>query len=155
VGLSFTSAVGPRQRCHSQVWVPRDSWPYFTVPHSRLPQPGAADPCIYIPPRTGWPGHNSRHWVPFSSLSASRWATMELFGHASTRASVICPTTMDILKDYLSCYFLSRIKSWSSWQAWDPSSLSVSRDYIPPCFGQFLKELRRHIKCHDVIIECN
>jgi hypothetical protein len=36
-GLSFTIAAGPRQRCHSRVRVPRDSWPYFTVSDSRPP----------------------------------------------------------------------------------------------------------------------
>jgi hypothetical protein len=35
--LSFTIAAGPRQRSHSQVWVPWDSRPYFTVSDSRLP----------------------------------------------------------------------------------------------------------------------
>jgi hypothetical protein len=30
-GLSFTNAVGPRQRSHSHVRVPRDSHPYFTL----------------------------------------------------------------------------------------------------------------------------
>jgi hypothetical protein len=39
-GLPFTIAAGPRQRSHSSVWVPRDSWPYFTVSDLRLPQPG-------------------------------------------------------------------------------------------------------------------
>jgi hypothetical protein len=29
-GLSFTTAVGPRQRSHSRVWVPWDSRPCFT-----------------------------------------------------------------------------------------------------------------------------
>jgi hypothetical protein len=36
-GLSFTIAVGPRQRSHSWVRVPWDSRPYFTVSDSRLP----------------------------------------------------------------------------------------------------------------------
>jgi hypothetical protein len=35
-GLSFTIAVGPRQRSHFQVRVPQDSWPNFTVSDSRL-----------------------------------------------------------------------------------------------------------------------
>jgi hypothetical protein len=35
--LSFTIAAGPRQRSHSQVRVPWDSRPYFTVSDSRLP----------------------------------------------------------------------------------------------------------------------
>jgi hypothetical protein len=30
-GLLFTITAGTRQRSHSQVRVPRDSWPYFTV----------------------------------------------------------------------------------------------------------------------------
>jgi hypothetical protein len=33
-GLSFTIAAGPRQRSHSQVRAPRDSWPNFTVSDS-------------------------------------------------------------------------------------------------------------------------
>jgi hypothetical protein len=34
--LSFTIAAGPRQRIHSQVRVPQESWPHFTVSDSRL-----------------------------------------------------------------------------------------------------------------------
>jgi hypothetical protein len=53
--------LGPRQCIHSQVRVPRDSWPYFTVSDWRLPQPGGSGPWIYIsqeqgrPPGTGFP----------------------------------------------------------------------------------------------------
>jgi hypothetical protein len=52
---------------HSLVWVPRESWPYFTVSDSRLPQPGGPGPHIYIPqerggpvipPGTGFPFHH-------------------------------------------------------------------------------------------------
>jgi hypothetical protein len=50
MGLSFTNAAGPRQRSHSQVRVPRDSWPYFTVWDSRLPQLGGQVP-VFIPPQ--------------------------------------------------------------------------------------------------------
>jgi hypothetical protein len=39
MGLSFTIAAGPREHIHSQVWVPQDSWPHFTVSDSGLPQP--------------------------------------------------------------------------------------------------------------------
>jgi hypothetical protein len=38
-----------RQRSHSQVRVPRGSWPCFTVQNLRLPQPGEPGPCIYVP----------------------------------------------------------------------------------------------------------
>jgi hypothetical protein len=48
-GLSITIAAGPRQRSHSRIRVPRDSWPYFIVSDSRLPQPGGPGPRIYIP----------------------------------------------------------------------------------------------------------
>jgi hypothetical protein len=36
-GLSFTVAAGCHQCSHFRVWVPWDSWPYFTVSDSRLP----------------------------------------------------------------------------------------------------------------------
>jgi hypothetical protein len=63
MGLSFTNAADPRQRSHSWVRVPQDSWPYFTVSDSRLPQPGGPGPHIYTPqehdpvilPGTGFP----------------------------------------------------------------------------------------------------
>jgi hypothetical protein len=51
--LSFTIAAGPRQRSHSQVRIPRDSWPHFTVSDLRLPQPGGQSPHIYIPQEQG------------------------------------------------------------------------------------------------------
>jgi hypothetical protein len=44
-----------RQRSHSQVRLPRDSWPQFTVSNSRLPQPGGPGPRIYIPQEQGGP----------------------------------------------------------------------------------------------------
>jgi hypothetical protein len=50
MGLSFTIVAGLRQRSHSLVPVPRDSWRYFTASGWRLPQPGGLGPCIYIPP---------------------------------------------------------------------------------------------------------
>jgi hypothetical protein len=42
-------AAGPRQRSHSRVQVPRDSWPHFAVSDSRFPQPGGQGPCTYTP----------------------------------------------------------------------------------------------------------
>jgi hypothetical protein len=49
MGVSFTIAVGPRQRSHSGVRVPRDSWPYFTVSDSRHPQSVGPGLRTYIP----------------------------------------------------------------------------------------------------------
>jgi hypothetical protein len=53
MGLSFISAAGPRQRSHSRIRVPRDSWRYFTLSDSRCPQPGGPGPRIYIPQEEG------------------------------------------------------------------------------------------------------
>jgi hypothetical protein len=53
MGLPFTTAAGSRQRSHSWVRVPRDSWPYFTVSDSRLHQPGRPRPRICIPQALG------------------------------------------------------------------------------------------------------
>jgi hypothetical protein len=50
VGLSFTIAAGSRQRIHSQVRVPQDSWQHFSVSDPRLPQSGAQVP-VFISPR--------------------------------------------------------------------------------------------------------
>jgi hypothetical protein len=50
MGLSFTIAAGPRQRSHSQVRDPRESWPPCDSP-----QPGGPGSCIYIPQEQGGP----------------------------------------------------------------------------------------------------
>jgi hypothetical protein len=57
-GLSFTTALGSRQRSHFRFRVPWDSWPYFTVSDSRL---------------------------PFSSPPTTRRVTVEVFDPASTQ----------------------------------------------------------------------
>jgi hypothetical protein len=44
-------------------------------------------PYLY-PPGTGWPGYSPRHWVPFSSPSATRRATVEKFEPTSTRDNI-------------------------------------------------------------------
>jgi hypothetical protein len=62
MGLSFTTAAGHRQRCHSQVREGRDSGPNFIVSYSRLPPTWRArSPYLYLP-GTGWPSYNPRHW---------------------------------------------------------------------------------------------
>jgi hypothetical protein len=67
-GLSFTIATGPRQRSHSQVRVPRDSWPHFTVSDSRLPLPGGPGPRTYIPQEQGGPVISPGTGFPFRRL---------------------------------------------------------------------------------------
>jgi hypothetical protein len=54
--LPFTIAAGPRQRSHSRVRVLRDLWPYFTVSHSTLHQPGGPGPSVHIPKEQGSSG---------------------------------------------------------------------------------------------------
>jgi hypothetical protein len=68
MGLSFTIAAGPRQRGHSRVRVPRDSWPYFTLSDSRLPQPGRPGRRIYIPHEQGGPVIPPSTGFPFRRL---------------------------------------------------------------------------------------
>jgi hypothetical protein len=72
-GLSFTITAGPRQRSHSWVRVPLDSWPFFTVSHSILTQPGGPDPLIYIPPGSGWPPGTGFPFRRLLRLAGLRW----------------------------------------------------------------------------------
>jgi hypothetical protein len=75
-GLPFTIAASPRQRSHSWVRVPRDSWPYFTVSDSRLPQSGGPGSRIYIPQEQGGPVIPPGTAFPFRRLlrlAGLRW----------------------------------------------------------------------------------
>jgi hypothetical protein len=67
-GISFIIEAGPRQRSHSRVRVPLDSWPYFTVPEVRLHQPGGPGPRIYIPQEEGGPVIPPGTGFPFRRL---------------------------------------------------------------------------------------
>jgi hypothetical protein len=80
MSLSFTIATGPRQRSYSQIRVPGDSWPHFTVSQTYR----AKSPYLYSP-ETWWPSYNPKHWVPFSSAPTNRRATVEVFDLTSTR----------------------------------------------------------------------
>jgi hypothetical protein len=73
VGLSFTIAAGSRQRSHSRVPVPWDSWPYFTVSDSRF---------------------------RFSSPTTRR-ATVEIFDLASTWAWTLNSQSQRLMTRYL------------------------------------------------------
>jgi hypothetical protein len=75
-GLPFTIAASPRQRSHSWGRVPRDSWPYFTLSDSRLPQPGGPGPRIYITQEKGGPVIPQGTGFPFCRLlrlAGLRW----------------------------------------------------------------------------------
>jgi hypothetical protein len=45
---------------------------------------------VFISPRTGWPTHTSKHWVPFSSPPTTSRDTMEVFDGVATRVSLSC-----------------------------------------------------------------
>jgi hypothetical protein len=79
MGLSFTIAAGPRQRTHSQVRVPWDSGPHFTVSDSRLPQPGGPGPRIYIPQEQGGPVIPPGTGVPLKTISSQSYKKCSLF----------------------------------------------------------------------------
>jgi hypothetical protein len=68
------------------VRVPRDSWPYFTVSDSRLPQPGGSGPRVYIPQEQGGPVISAGTGFRFRRLLRLGRATVEVFEPASTRA---------------------------------------------------------------------
>jgi hypothetical protein len=67
--LSFTIAAGPRQRSHSRLRVPRDSWPYLLsqIRDSLHPTRRARSPYLLYQRGTGWPCYAPRHCVTFSS----------------------------------------------------------------------------------------
>jgi hypothetical protein len=79
-GLLLTSAAGHRQRSHSRIRLPRDSWPYFTLSNWRLSQPEGPGPRIYSS-RTGWPNYTPRCWVPFSRRLLRLSDSLQLFNH--------------------------------------------------------------------------
>jgi hypothetical protein len=65
MALSFTIAADFRQRSHSQVRAPRDSWPHFTVTDSRLPNLECQVP-VFISRRKRVTQLYPRHRVPFT-----------------------------------------------------------------------------------------
>jgi hypothetical protein len=71
-GLSFTITAGPRQHSHSQVRVPYDSRPHFTV---------------------------SDYKLPFSSSPTTHRATVEVFDLPSTRDPPVCQSQSYISTD--------------------------------------------------------
>jgi hypothetical protein len=89
MGLSFTITAGPRQGSHSQVRVPRDSWPYFTLRFETPPTWRARSPYLYLP-GTGWPRYTPRHCIPLSPPPPARRAKVKVFDPTSTRVTSNC-----------------------------------------------------------------
>jgi hypothetical protein len=118
-GLSFTIAAGPRQRSHSRVWVPRDSWPHFTASDLRLIQPGGPGPCIYIPqeqggpvvpPGTGFPFHRllqlaRLRWRYSKSPPRGIWLTV-------SRLALLITSRHGPRRKHASHYYVQLLHSW-------------------------------------------
>jgi hypothetical protein len=95
MGLSFKIAAGPLQCSHSQVRVPRDSWPYFTVSDSRLLQPGGLAPRIYIPLEQGdpvKPPGTELYFRRLLRLAGLRWKYSAPPPHGISDLSRFCTT---------------------------------------------------------------
>jgi hypothetical protein len=89
MGLSFTTADGPRRRIHSRVRVPWDSRSNFTVSDSRL---------------------------RFLSPPTTRLATVEVFDHASTRQIVF--RLLSGVESYITTDGQSASLSWHKAPIW-------------------------------------
>jgi hypothetical protein len=92
--LFFAIATDPRQRSHSRVRVPWNSWPYFT---KILDSPNPEDQVpayTYMSPGTRLPTYTQGHWISFSSSPTASRATVEVFEPASTRVSLSVSTRL-------------------------------------------------------------
>jgi hypothetical protein len=89
MGVSFTIAAGPRQHKHSRVRVPRDSWTYFIISDSRLPQPGGPGHHIYIPQEQSgplMPSGTEFHFRRLLLLAGLRWRYSNPRPHSKSEA---------------------------------------------------------------------
>jgi hypothetical protein len=115
MGVSFTTAAGPRHRNHFQVRVPHGSWPYYTVSDSRLPQPGRLGPRLYIPQEQGGPVIPPDTGFPFRRLlwlAGLRWM---YWTPPSYNSSVRTPRKIRVTC-YQECLFTGSLSSngWPS-----------------------------------------
>jgi hypothetical protein len=88
--LSQRIVQGPL-RFASQVRVPRDSWPHFTLSDSRLPKPGEPGPRIYIPQEQGGPFIPPGTGFPFRRLlrlACLRWRYSTRPPHTNSHSNV-------------------------------------------------------------------
>jgi hypothetical protein len=115
-GLPFTISACPRQRSHSRVWVPRDSWPYFTVSESRLPQPGGPGPRIFIPQDQSGPVIPPGTGFPFPHLLRLAGLQMEVFEPTYTRGWLLLGS--NLLQSYVTTNDQSASLSWNKAPIW-------------------------------------
>jgi hypothetical protein len=144
-GLPFTIAADPRKRSHSSVWVPRDSWPYFTLIFETPPTRSARCPYLY-PPGTGWPSYTPKHWVPFPSPPTILRATVEVFEPASTQGWLPNITTVAL-------YNLRATVFTERWRRW-PHRKQVTWFLASEFIGALLDAQQRATNSRNSIVTC-
>jgi hypothetical protein len=129
MGLSLTIAAGPRQRSDSQVRVPWDSWPHFTISDSRLPKPGEPGPRIYIPQEQHGdpviPSGNKFHFHRLLWLAGLRWG-IESESYVTTDGqsaslSWYKPPIRGLRPDFISVRNMEYVWQLRSWFRGTPS----------------------------------
>jgi hypothetical protein len=141
MGLSFTITSGRRQRSHSQVRVPRDSWLYFTVSDLRLPPSWGRGRRIYIPQEQGGPV------IPLGTWFVTQLACNPRY-KASGRSQQKKTVSQQFLYDYWSVFTSPLHRNGSSsifacvFVATEMSlpsrclAIYVSSDFTIPAFGR-------------------
>jgi hypothetical protein len=113
-GLSFIISAGLRQRSHSWVRVPWDSRPYFTVSDSRR---------------------------PFSSLPATRRATMEVLDPASIRYWILSSHS----QSYVTTDCQSTSLSWNKAPIWAYDEIFITVTQLRLCWCGALSVTRGRV----------
>jgi hypothetical protein len=137
--MSFTTADGPRQRSHSRARVPRDSWRYFSVSDSRLPQPsGPSYHYLYPPlPGTGFP-------FQYSQLPLALASTVIGFRPRRDAWPYICSFQASICFEMGPPFWQEEGSDWSLPLYWGVTLLSftlthsLSLLFTSPPFSDFI-----------------
>jgi hypothetical protein len=97
IGLLFTIAAGPRQRCHSQVQVPWDSWPYFTL---------RFETSLFFASYDSQ-GYSGSIWLPFHMGYNSCWVEWSLMTNGQS-------ASQSVLKYRTYSQIFITVRQWSA-----------------------------------------
>jgi hypothetical protein len=131
--------------------VPLDSWLYFTVSDSRLPQPGEPGPCIYVPSDSMAQLYRPRQRVPFPSPSTTHRAAVDVFWTAYTREYVsrcltdslngsrllVAEAKLLPMWKFLSNFLLHRYDSKVSEPRYSDNTFFSETQFYKPAYNQF------------------